>query len=72
MYFAEKQDIEDYINHYVIPARETDDIELRKKIFKTCLFKPQQGGYKSLNDDYMCTNFKMFSKLPFINHINLW
>jgi hypothetical protein len=72
MYFAEKQDIEDYINHYVIPARETDDIELRKKIFKTCLFKPQQGGYKSLNDDYMCTDFNMFSKLPFIKHINLW
>jgi hypothetical protein len=72
MYFAEKKDIEDYINHYVIPARETEDIKLRKKIFKTCVFKPQQGGYKALNDDYICSHFDQLIELPFIKPIEMW
>ena len=72
MYFVEKKEFKDYINSYVVPARATDDIQLRAKIFKTCAFKPQQGGYKSLNDDYMCTDFKMFLDLPFTKEISLW
>ena len=72
MYFVEKQDIEDYINSYVVPARQTSDIELRKKIFKTCVFKPQQGGFKTLNDDYMCTSFQKLVSLPFIKPIEMW
>ena len=72
MYFADKQDFKDYMDSFVVPARATDDIKLRKQIFGTCVFKPQQGGFKTLNDDYMCTNFKKLVALPFIKEIKLW
>jgi hypothetical protein len=72
MYFAEKKAFEDYINSFVVLARETNDIELRKKIFKSCVFKPQQGGFKTLNDDYMCTSFSKLIELPFIKPIDMW
>ena len=69
---SEKKAFEDYINSFVVLARETNDIELRKKIFKSCVFKPQQGGFKTLNDDYMCTNFSKLVELPFIKPIDMW
>ena len=72
MYFCEKKDFKNYIIPFAEEARATDDIEVRKKIFRPCVFKPQQGGLKTLNDDYICTNFKELVKLPFIKTIDSW
>jgi hypothetical protein len=72
MYFCDKKDFEDYINPFALSARATNDLGARKKIFGSCVFKPQQGGLKTLNDDYICTNFKELVKLPFFKNIELW
>jgi hypothetical protein len=36
------------------------------------IFKHQQSGKKGKNDDYMCTNYKKLTKLPFIKDITEW
>ena len=76
MYFVEKKYLKQYIDPYVIAAAGLSKANKTKeniqKIFKPCLFKPQQGGVMGLNDDYMCTNFKELVKLPFIKNISKW
>jgi len=39
---------------------------------KDPLFKHQQGGKKIENDDYICTNHKVFVELPFVHSIEQW
>jgi hypothetical protein len=36
------------------------------------IFKFQQGGEKVQNDDYICSNFLKFAKLPFVKDISEW
>ena len=51
---------------------KADFAEYIRKNGATGVFKHQQSGQKIGNDDYICTKFGEFIRLPFVKSINDW